>query len=153
MEKRINDKRMKHMHGVAEYMYTNAEKYGLDKNEMYVLGLLHDVGYVNGKSFHETFGADMLASMGLPLFITDAIRWHGTSPEDYLDIHMCDVESIPKQLILLWEADLHIDQSGEDIGYELRLKDIGERLGFDSEPYRVCKETAKWLQSYKLKID
>lgn len=52
--------------------------------------------------------------------------------------------------MFLWEADMHVDQSGEDVGYEARLKDIGERLGFDSEPYNICSETIRWLIDHGL---
>ena len=38
------------MHGVAEYMYAHAEDRGLNKDSMYLLGLLHDIGYVNKKN-------------------------------------------------------------------------------------------------------
>lgn len=31
------------MQGVAEYMYRNASKYGLNPEEMYILGLVHDI--------------------------------------------------------------------------------------------------------------
>lgn len=40
---------------------------------------------------------------------------------------------------------MHIDLTGEDVGYKVRLEDIGNRHGFDSEPYKICKETIEWL--------
>lgn len=153
MDKLITDSRIKHMHGVAEYMYQNADKYNLNKNEMYVLGLLHDVGYINGKPFHEEFGADLLNNIGIPLHKSDTVRWHGTTPQEYLDSHMTWDNYIPPQLILLWEADMHIDQTGEDVGYDARLEDIGNRLGFDSEPYRICSETIEWLKQQEVKAN
>ena len=81
MAKRIDDNRIKHMHGVAEYMYNNAEKYGLNKEQMYVLGLLHDIGYVKEKAGHEQYGGDLLDD----LFYIDAaiITWHGSTPKEW----------------------------------------------------------------------
>ena len=35
-----------------------------------------------------------------------------------LDSHMNWDNYIPSQLILLWETDTHVDQSGEDVGYK-----------------------------------
>lgn len=143
--KKITDERIKHMHGVAEYMFEHASEYNLDKNEMYVLGLLHDIGYVNGAPFHESFGANMLNSLGLPLHITEAINWHGSTPAEYKESYECSDSEIPKPLVLLWQADLHVDQSGEDVGFKARLDDIGNRHGFDSINYKKCHETIDWL--------
>jgi len=143
MAKRIDDNRIKHMHGVAEYMYNNAEKYGLNKEQMYVLGLLHDIGYVKEKAGHEQYGGDLLDD----LFYIDAaiITWHGSTPKEYKDILLCDDKNIPKELVLLWEADMHIDLNGEDVGFEKRLEDIGNRLGTDSIAYKNCCDVVSWL--------
>lgn len=147
MQKVIQDGRMKHMHGVAEYMRNNAEKYGLNLYCMYIVGLLHDIGYINGKASHEENGANMLLSLKVLEKYCDIIRFHGKTPEEYKAIFRCSDDEIPKELILLWEADMHVDQSGEDVGYEARLTDIGNRLGFLSEAYRICDETINWLKS------
>ena len=34
---------------------------------------------------------------------------------------------------------------------DARLEDIGNRLGFDSEPYRICSETIEWLKRLERK--
>lgn len=145
MNKIIPDSRICHMHGVAEYMYHHAEKYGLIPDEMYVLGLFHDIGYVRGKPEHERNGADLLRQFGVSGNFADIINYHGTSPEEYMNLFRCHPSEIPSALVLLWEADMHVDQTGEDVGYEARLRDIGNRLGFQSKAYNICKETVVWL--------
>lgn len=88
--------------------------------------------------------------MGMRDDYKDILRFHGTSPSRYKEINRCTDTDIPEALVFLWEADMHVDQSGEDVGYEARLKDIGERLGFDSEPYNICSETIRWLIDHGL---
>ena len=144
----ISKKRMAHMHGVAEWMYAHAEEYGCEnKDEMYLLGLVHDIGYLYGsKEEHEQKGAELL---GLDTYLGRFVQAHGLTPQEYTDCHGgigCD---IPKEMILLWTADMTVDLSGEAVGFKKRLDDIGKRHGTDSEPYRICKETMLWLENYK----
>lgn len=145
---RINNERIAHMHGVAEYMYKNAPKYGLIPEEMYFLGLNHDIGYINNKEQHEEFGAELLSNVGITKPLSDAIKWHGTSPQEYTSINFCSDVDIPRKLVLLWEADMHVDMSGKDVGYDIRLEDIKDRHGMNSEPYRKCCDTVNWLRDW-----
>ena len=145
MGSKIPDNRIAHMHGVAEYMYAHADKYNLIPEEMYFLGLNHDIGYINGKEGHEDFGGELLHTLGISKELSDIISWHGTTPNEYKELHVCFDDEIPDALILLWEADMHIDLSGKDVGYKARLEDIGNRHGFDSKPYQTCKATIEWL--------
>ena len=46
---KINENKKKHMFGVVQFMYEQAPKYNLNPEEMYTLGLLHDIGYKNLK--------------------------------------------------------------------------------------------------------
>lgn len=153
-ERQSNDKvypidrnRTAHMVGVAEYMYYNAGKYNLDPDEMYVVGLLHDIGYISGdKHGHEQYGADLIqkcfsTNFGMP-YIGEVIAHHGDRPTDYLSEH----DLVPDELKLLWEADMSVDLTGENVGFEKRLADIGERHGFGSHPYETCKQTMDWLK-------
>lgn len=41
----------------------------------------------------------------------------------------CSIEDIPKELILLWEADVSVDSMGNEVGFKNRLTDIGLRYG------------------------
>ena len=63
MEYKISENRMAHMHGVAEFMYEHAPLFRLNPDVMYILGLLHDIGYVHGKHLHEVHGTDCSAHL------------------------------------------------------------------------------------------
>jgi len=132
----IPKERILHMHGVAEYMYKNAEKYNLDKTQMYVVGLLHDIGYLFGKEDHPTTGSQLLKDLGF--IYSDDISLHGYAPKN---------QNISNVLRLLLEADLTVGKDGTLVGYKNRLKDIGVRLGFNSEAYIIAKETVDFLEN------
>ncbi len=139
---RIEDSRVAHMHGVAEYMSDHAVNYGLDPDYMYLLGFVHDIGYIYGKNNHEALGG-MLAGLGTT--IGECIYAHGMTPWDYADVHGIATTEIPNELILLWEADMMVDQTGEVVGFDKRLEDIAKRLGTESEAFEKCAETVRWL--------
>lgn len=142
-QKAISGDRIAHMHGVAEYMRVHAEEHGLPKNEMYLLGLLHDIGYLLGKEEHEKNGADFLTENGFPLKYVSSIRMHGKSLNDpIVDGHWS------AETLLLIEADLHVDLSGENVGYDKRLEGIAKRHGKDSKAYCICAENVEWLRKH-----
>ena len=144
---RIPKERIAHMHGVAEWMYEHAEEYGCEnKDEMYLLGLIHDIGYIYGKEGHEQNGGELV---GLDNFYGKFIQAHGLTPQEYMDCNACFSSEIPNEMILLWTADMMVDLSGEAVGFKARLEGIANRYGKDSEPYRVCKETIVWLENRK----
>ena len=140
----ISKERIAHMHGVAEYMYEHSEEFGCEnKDEMYLLGLIHDIGYLYGsKEEHEQKGAELI---GIDSYYGKFIQSHGLTPQEYMDCNCCFASEIPNELVLLWTADMSVDMSGEDVGFQKRLEDIKNRYGLDSEPYRICKETISWL--------
>ncbi len=141
----IPDERIAHMHGVAEWMYEHAEEYGLqNKDEMYILGLLHDIGYIYGKADHEQKGAELL---GLDTYYGRFINYHGLTPQEYMACHGCLDSEIPNEMILLWTADMMVDMSGKAVGFKTRLEGIREKYGVDSHPYYVCRETMIWLEN------
>lgn len=144
----ITNERMAHMHGVAEWMYEHAEEYGCEnKDEMYFLGLIHDIGYLYGsKEEHEQKGAELL---GLDTYYGRFVQAHGLTPQEYMDCHGCFGSEIPNEMVLLWTADMMVDLNGNAVGFKARLDDIGNRHGIDSEPYRICKETMLWLENRK----
>lgn len=141
MSEIISREKILHMWGVAEYMYQNASKYGLKPDKMYVLGLLHDIGYIKGKQDHEWYGCELMQGLGFKY--SEEIRLHGESIEDIFN----SFHSMTPELRLLLEADLSIGLNGEYLGYEARLKDIGNRYGFDSDTYKTCSNTIEWLKS------
>ena len=148
MKRVIPEDRERHMAGVAEYMYNHAEKYDLIPEKMYVLGMLHDVGYIFGKPNHEVRGAEILRLIGLSPTndLVHAVACHGLTPFEYMMQFGATLDEIPKEIILLWEADMHVDLTGEDVGYSARLADVVYRYGEDSKPYEICSETIEFLK-------
>lgn len=143
MGMRIQCDRVLHMHGVAEYMYANAARYDLDPANMYLLGYLHDIGYLFGKEEHELKGAELV---GLDSFYGKLIAAHGLTPRQFAEYSETNEKKIPAEMILLWEADMMVDLTGEAVGYEKRLEGIAERHGKESRVYRRCYETIDWLK-------
>ncbi len=146
----IHKYKMAHMVGVAEYMRNNAKKYSLNPDMMYVVGLLHDIGYLEGRRHHEEFGAELLKetfSIGFNVSISNdiyqAIKLHGTSPKQILDKSKLQNDV----LLLLYEADQQIDAEGHFVGFNGRLNDIKRRYGEDSVAYQTSFETIEFVKS------
>lgn len=139
----INEAKQRHMFGVAKYMAEHAEKYDLNPEQMYVLGLLHDIGFIDGQKDHADKGARILFELGYK--DSKYISWHDTSPEDYKKSQL--VEDIPRKLLLLYEADLSISWEGEEIGFDRRLADIKYHYGEESEEYETAVSTIEYLRS------
>ena len=140
----IPKEKIAHMHGVAEFMYEHAEEYGLSHHNeyLYVLGLLHDIGYVSGKKAgHEEYGGNLIAELSGDNFFAEYITDHGLTPAEYMRKYHCNERGIPYIAILLWSADMSIDSKGENVGFDKRLEDIASRYGKDSEVYARCEET------------
>lgn len=146
----INKYKTAHMIGVAEYMRNNAKKYSLNPDMMYVVGLLHDIGYLEGRKNHEEFGAELLKktfSIGFHVSISNdiyqAIKLHGTSPIKILDKSKLQNDV----LLLLYEADQQIDAEGHFVGFDGRLNDIKRRYGEDSIAYQTSFDTIEFVKS------
>ena len=122
----LTNNRLHHMNAVANRAYTLAKiMFGKTEylaSKMYVYGLLHDVGYVFDPNDHAHAGARVLGDMGLN---ADPIHDHG-DPE---------IEAMSDELLILNIADMTTSPTGETVRMSDRLKDIGERYGYDSEQY------------------
>lgn len=138
----ISKSKMLHMHGVAEYMYNNALSYGLDPEEMYILGLLHDIGYIRGRVNHGDIGGTIMSDLGYQ----DAVYliWHDVEPAEYLKQHDYPTV-IPSALVLLWEADCRVDAKGNLVSFDERVEDVRERYGEDSDAFKCITNTVQWL--------
>lgn len=134
---RLSENKIKHVHAVAEYMYDHAKEYDLDPEKMYIVGLLHDIGYIGTKKGHSEYGADLLARIGFDERMSYAIRNHGS------DLSTIDVT---QELLLLVKADLQIDYEGEFVGFEARIEGIKIRYGEESNVYKRVKGTEKYLR-------
>lgn len=147
---KINKDRLAHMHKVAELMwlfYPEIES-ELTRDEIYALGLNHDIGYMAGYKNHEENGAKLF---GDNLF-NHCIRWHGVTPEQYTDLLECTYDDIPEELIMLWWADLMVESSGNKagtvVGFDERLENIKHRHGKNSDAYRNYKSTMQWIRDF-----
>lgn len=116
----ITDDRIAHMHKVAEYMYAHAKDYGLEheKEQIYVLGLLHDVGAIRGSENHAYSGYDMLRMMNLSQKWLAVINTHSMSPTKYCKYYGINRDAVPPIQILMWDADMHYGPAGEYMTWE-----------------------------------
>ncbi len=125
----IDGNRLNHIFGVAKLMEITAESVGLDKEEMFTLGFLHDVGYEFGESEqHHIIGAEILKKQNYKYY--QEVLHHGKPDTGY---------SSP-QLDLLNYADMRVNKKGEVVSFEDRLADIASRRGLESVVYHNCKK-------------
>lgn len=130
----IDEDRIKHIFAVARLMKQKANEVGLDEEEMFTLGLLHDVGYeFGGSEFHHTEGGQLLKDQNYKYW--QEVLYHG-KPAQYQS----------KALDLLNYADMHIDKKGNFVSFDDRLKDIAERRGKDSPHYKNSKIVIEGLK-------
>ncbi len=132
----IDEDRLKHILAVARLMKDKANKAGLDAEEMFLLGMMHDIGYeFGGSEEHHLVGAGILEKQGYKYYLE--VLFHGKPTDEY---------SSPA-LDLLNYADMHINKKGEYVSFEDRLEDIANRRGKDSPHYKNCKVIIDGLKS------
>lgn len=138
------ENKSKHMGGVANYMFKNARDYNLDPEEMYVLGVLHDIGYLRGTGEdHEAIGAKILREK---VGVTNPhIIWCIKNHDKIINHFSWSIDRHRKAFLLM-KADMIIDSKGNKVGYKNRLNDIEERYGADSETYQQCSQLINWLK-------
>ena len=132
----IDQDRNKHIFAVARLMKNNAEIVGLDAEEMFTLGLLHDIGYeFGGSEDHHLVGYEILAKQNYKY--AREVLYHGKPTDEYSSL----------ALDLLNFADMHINKKGEYVEYENRLEDIKSRRGENSPHYQNSKKIIDGLKS------
>ena len=139
----ITEDKMAHCKAVAEHMKKVAKIQGKDDltaDIYYVVGLLHDIGYLRGRKEHELNGAVILKAMGMKDEYAQAILNHGTNPYTLKTNEQTDI------LIALQDADMSVDKYGRDAGFKKRLEDIKLRYGADSEAYDTATKTVQFLK-------
>lgn len=139
----ITEDKMAHCKAVAEHMKKVAKIQGKDDltaDIYYVVGLLHDIGYLRGRKEHEINGAVILKAMGIKDEYVQAILNHGTNPYTLKTNEQTDI------LIALQDADMSVDKYGMEAGFKKRLEDIKLRYGADSEAYDTASKTVKFLK-------
>lgn len=148
MSGRLTHNKIMHSASVAQYMSENATKYGLDREKMYVLGLLHDIGYLFGQRDHAEDGANLLNQFGLTeTKYANFIALHDTNP---FELRMqYDGDHISPVLFLLQQADMTVDALGNFVGFDKRLKEIGRRYGENSKAYETAKAIVEYQKGYE----
>ena len=137
-----------HSVGVAKFMAEWASlhpKEMLMPDEMYILGLLHDIGKIYPTNFDMNTGKE---KPGVYQNIYDGHAEKGGSLLSDLGFHCAkevlhhgkDVDSyfFSVKLLLLNLADLSVNGEGKVISIKERMEDIGVRYGTDSKQYKHC---------------
>lgn len=132
----LKRERAAHMHGVAEYMYRHARQYGLDPDQMFLLGYIHDIGHITQDKDAAEAGAKLLAEAGYKDAYTVLRHKKILTPND--------AQSLKLQLLI--EADMHIGMNGEDIGFDERLDQIAKAYGKDSPEYELYEGNIQFLR-------
>ena len=118
----ISEDRKKHIWAVAEFLKNYATKQNMKKQDvedLYTLGLLHDIGYefLKEKDYetHEIYGGEVLKRQGYEYW--KEVYFHGQAK--------CKYQS--KFLDLLNWADMRIDSSGNEVSLDGRLEELSKR--------------------------
>lgn len=146
----LSENKAHHSQKVAEFMTELAPILGISEETAYFTGLNHDIGYLFGKENHARNGARFLEFHGVHTDIINAIKYHGTTPEDYMEKKEGEP---PALLICLWIADLSVDYRGNIVGFDARLNSIKEKYGEDSKEYRKAKEIISYCSEYLENIE
>lgn len=129
--------RLRHIIAVAEKMRRlsaeKPEQYPVDPDDMYVLGMLHDIGYrfCDVQKEHARRGGELLEKQGYKYW--REVYYHGT-PQQVYD---------SPELRLLNYADMTTGPSGEDMNVRQRIEDIAVRYGADSLQKKEAEELAR----------
>ena len=137
----IDENKLAHILAVARLMAEKAELVGLDRQEMFALGLVHDIGFeFGGSETHHQIGAQLLKNQNYKYW--QEVLHHGKPTKEFQS----------KELDLLNYADMHIDKMGNYVSFEDRLKDIASRRGEDSPHYKNSQIVIKQIKE-RLNID
>lgn len=112
-----------------------------EAEQMFVMGILHDIGYefVSNQLEHAQKGGEILKSAGFQHW--EPVARHGTENIDVSD----------HRDLVLNIADMSVGKTGKRIGFNKRLQDIENRYGKDSPQYvtsknvieKICEEIQK----------
>jgi len=93
-----------------------------------LLGLNHDIGYEFAKdgSEHGRIGGKILSRSNYKYW--KEVYFHGDINIEYHSLYL-DILNL---------ADMQVDKSGYDVGFDNRLIDIKSRYGEESEVYKKC---------------
>lgn len=131
----MDKNRLNHIYKVAKLMEKKASKLNLNANEMFLLGLLHDVGYEIDKTNHEFAGGEFLKTQNYKY--AKEVEFHG--------VPNCNYSSTALDL-LNW-CDMHINFYGEFVSFKKRLDDIASRHNKNSLIYKNAEILIKELEN------
>lgn len=124
----LTPSRLAHMNATANRAYEIATtvfgKTADRARELYIFGLLHDVGYAFDPTDHAHAGGRVLIGLGVA---ADAVYDHGDPNVGFMN----------DELLIVNAADMTTSPTGAPMRMEDRLNDIGERYGADS-PQLAC---------------
>lgn len=124
----LTPNRLAHMNATANRAYEIATTiFGKTEDQarqLYILGLLHDVGYAFDPADHAHAGGSVLSGLGVA---ADAVYSHGDPNVGFMD----------DDLLIVNAADMTTSPTGAPMRMVDRLRDIGERYGVDS-PHLAC---------------
>lgn len=136
----LTPSRLAHMNATANRAYEIAKTiFGKTEDQaraLYVLGLLHDVGYAFDPNDHAHAGGNVLISLGVEI---DAVYDHGDPNVGFMD----------DELLIVNVADMTTSPTGAPMRMEDRLNDIGDRYGADS-PQLACARAVADRIKYEL---
>ena len=127
--------RLKHSLAVAQKMKELSDLYSLDGNEMFLLGLLHDIGYEfsSCQEEHPEKGGILLKAQGYKYW--KEVFYHGKAQNEYDSI----------ELRLLNYVDFITNSDGIFVSFKERLLDIEDRYGIDSIQTKEATELMSML--------
>lgn len=125
--------RANHSLTVAKQMYEKALGKTGDEfyaKKMFHLGLVHDIGYqfTDNNKEHAHVGGEFLREEGYEYW--KEVYDHGNPNL---------TERPSDEWFLLNIADMQTDAKGNRVSFDERLKDIGDRYGFDSYEYLTAR--------------
>ena len=134
----MNNDRLNHSLAVANKMVEIGKSMGLSEvqlKELFILGYNHDIGYQFGNNEnHNIIGGEILKQSNYKYW--REVYYHGMSNAKYKSNY----------LDILNYADMSIDKSGHDVGFDKRLSDIKNRYGEDSVQYQNCVKIVNELR-------
>jgi hypothetical protein len=139
----ITENRWKHIFGVAKKAKEYALKLKPSDNkfaeDMFVLGMLHDMGYefMESNASHAAVGGEILKRNNYKYW--QEVALHGDET----------VDNMSDELFILNCADMSTGPSGENFTFDERLQEIAVRFGKDALAYKKCVIEVQKLKSDK----
>lgn len=137
----ITQNRWQHILGVARKCKEYAAKFKPNDSkfseDMFVLGMLHDMGYefMESNASHAAVGGEILKRNNYQYW--SEVSQHGDET----------VDNMSDELFILNCADMSTGPSGEDFSFDERLKEIASRFGTDAAAYKKCVIEVEKLKS------